>query len=155
MTPVGAHSPGDTRQPVEDKPVALVRGRNGLIAVVVSVLVGLVGQDLQGCIEHIGGAGSELPLIADVAVLVLIGVIEVACPHLEQRVEVEGMASRWVLPASGARAHYMTSDTTGPTVLPLRGRYLRSLYPQSVRIVLVCDNFSPYLRTAEDARVAD
>ena len=32
-------------------------------------------------------------------------------------------------------------------------RYLRSLYPQSVRIAIVCDNFSPHLSTARDARV--
>ena len=32
-------------------------------------------------------------------------------------------------------------------------RYLRSLYPQSVRIAIVCDNFSPHLSTRKDARV--
>jgi transposase len=34
-------------------------------------------------------------------------------------------------------------------------RYLRSLYPKSVRIAIVCDNFSPHLSTAKDARVGD
>jgi len=32
-------------------------------------------------------------------------------------------------------------------------RYLRSLYPLSVRIAIICDNFSPHLTTATDARV--
>jgi transposase len=32
-------------------------------------------------------------------------------------------------------------------------RYLRSLYPLSTRIVIICDNFSPHLSTAKDARV--
>jgi len=32
-------------------------------------------------------------------------------------------------------------------------RYLRSLYPPSVRIAIICDNFSPHLTTATDARV--
>jgi DDE superfamily endonuclease len=32
-------------------------------------------------------------------------------------------------------------------------RYLRSLYPASTRIAIVCDNFSPHLSTAKDARV--
>ena len=32
-------------------------------------------------------------------------------------------------------------------------RYLRSLYPQHVRIAIVCDNFSPHLTTAKDGRV--
>jgi transposase len=32
-------------------------------------------------------------------------------------------------------------------------RYLRSLYPQQVRIAIVCDNFSPHLTTARDDRV--
>src|SRR5258708_7614465 len=31
-------------------------------------------------------------------------------------------------------------------------RYVRSLYPLSTRIAIVCDNFSPHLRTAKDAR---
>jgi len=34
-------------------------------------------------------------------------------------------------------------------------RYLRSLYPQSVRIAIICDNFSPHLTTATDARVGE
>jgi transposase len=34
-------------------------------------------------------------------------------------------------------------------------RYLRSLYPASVRIAIVRDNFSPHLSTAKDARVGD
>jgi transposase len=34
-------------------------------------------------------------------------------------------------------------------------RYLRSLYPKSVRIAIGCDNFSPHLSTAKDARVGD
>jgi transposase len=34
-------------------------------------------------------------------------------------------------------------------------RYLRTLYPLSTRITIVCDNFSPYLSTAKDARVGD
>jgi hypothetical protein len=34
-------------------------------------------------------------------------------------------------------------------------RYLRSLYPASVRIAILCDNFSPHLSTARDARVGD
>jgi transposase len=34
-------------------------------------------------------------------------------------------------------------------------RYLRSLYPQPVRIAIVCDNFSPHLTTRKDARVGD
>ena len=33
-------------------------------------------------------------------------------------------------------------------------RYLRSLYPLSTRIAIVCDNFSPHLTTAKDARIA-
>jgi transposase len=32
-------------------------------------------------------------------------------------------------------------------------RYLRSLYPRSTRIAIICDNFSPHLSTAKDARV--
>ena len=32
-------------------------------------------------------------------------------------------------------------------------RYLRTLYPLSTRIAIVCDNFSPHLSTAKDARV--
>jgi transposase len=32
-------------------------------------------------------------------------------------------------------------------------RYLRSLYPPQTRIAIVCDNFSPHLTTAKDARV--
>ena len=32
-------------------------------------------------------------------------------------------------------------------------RYLRSLYPPSVRIAIVCDNFSPHLTTRKDRRV--
>jgi transposase len=32
-------------------------------------------------------------------------------------------------------------------------RYLRSLYPQQVRLAIVCDNFSPHLSTAKDGRV--
>ena len=32
-------------------------------------------------------------------------------------------------------------------------RYLRSLYPASVRIAIICDNFSPHLSTAKDNRV--
>jgi transposase len=32
-------------------------------------------------------------------------------------------------------------------------RYLRSLYPPSVRIAIICDNFSPHLTTATDGRV--
>ena len=32
-------------------------------------------------------------------------------------------------------------------------RYLRSLYPQSTRIAIICDNFSPHLTTASDTRV--
>ena len=32
-------------------------------------------------------------------------------------------------------------------------RYLRSLYPQQVRIAIICDNFSPHLTTAKDGRV--
>jgi transposase len=32
-------------------------------------------------------------------------------------------------------------------------RYLRSLYPASVRIAIVCDNFSPHLSTRKDRRV--
>jgi transposase len=31
-------------------------------------------------------------------------------------------------------------------------RYLRSLYPSSVRIAIVCDNFSPHLSTRKDRR---
>jgi transposase len=34
-------------------------------------------------------------------------------------------------------------------------RYLRTLYPPSVRIAVVCDNFSPHLSTRKDARVGD
>jgi transposase len=34
-------------------------------------------------------------------------------------------------------------------------RYLRSLYPDHVRIAIVCDNFSPHLTTNKDSRVAD
>jgi transposase len=32
-------------------------------------------------------------------------------------------------------------------------RYLRTLYPQQVRIAIICDNFSPHLTTARDGRV--
>jgi transposase len=32
-------------------------------------------------------------------------------------------------------------------------RYLRSLHPPDVRIAIICDNFSPHLTTAKDARV--
>jgi transposase len=32
-------------------------------------------------------------------------------------------------------------------------RYLRTLYPSSVRIAVICDNFSPHLTTRKDARV--
>ena len=32
-------------------------------------------------------------------------------------------------------------------------RYLRSLYPPSVRIAIICDNFSPHLTTCKDKRV--
>jgi transposase len=32
-------------------------------------------------------------------------------------------------------------------------RYLRSLYPPAARIAIICDNFSPHLSTAKDARV--
>ena len=32
-------------------------------------------------------------------------------------------------------------------------RYLRSLYPPSTRIAIICDNFSPHLTTAKDTRV--
>jgi 2-hydroxy-6-oxonona-2,4-dienedioate hydrolase len=39
----------------------------------------------------------------------------------EGLVEVEGMASRWVRLAGGAKAHYMTSGTTGPAVVLLHG----------------------------------
>jgi transposase len=34
-------------------------------------------------------------------------------------------------------------------------RYLRTLYPTSVRIAIVCDNFSPHLTTMRCRRVAD
>ena len=34
-------------------------------------------------------------------------------------------------------------------------RYLRSLYPLTTRIAIVCDNFSPHLSTARDSRVGD
>jgi transposase len=32
-------------------------------------------------------------------------------------------------------------------------RYLRSLYPPTVRIAIICDNFSPHLTTSKDKRV--
>jgi transposase len=32
-------------------------------------------------------------------------------------------------------------------------RYLRSLYPPSTRIAIICDNYSPHLSTARDSRV--
>ncbi len=32
-------------------------------------------------------------------------------------------------------------------------RYLRSLYPASIRIAIICDNFSPHLSTRKDRRV--
>jgi transposase len=32
-------------------------------------------------------------------------------------------------------------------------RYLRSLYPSSVRIAIICDNYSPHLTTRRDGRV--
>jgi transposase len=32
-------------------------------------------------------------------------------------------------------------------------RYLRSLYPSSVQIAIICDNFSPHLTTRKDPRV--
>jgi hypothetical protein len=31
-------------------------------------------------------------------------------------------------------------------------RHLRSLYPPATRIAIICDNFSPHLTTAKDAR---
>ena len=34
-------------------------------------------------------------------------------------------------------------------------RYLRSLYPASVRIAIICDNFSPHLSTQKDQRVGE
>ncbi len=34
-------------------------------------------------------------------------------------------------------------------------RYLRSLYPASVRIAIICDNFSPHQSTRVDSRVGD
>src|SRR5262249_3095099 len=34
-------------------------------------------------------------------------------------------------------------------------RYLRSLHPPTVRIAIICDNFSPHLTTAKDPRVGD
>jgi transposase len=34
-------------------------------------------------------------------------------------------------------------------------RYLRSLYPSTVRIAIVCDNFSPHLSTRADSRIGD
>jgi len=34
-------------------------------------------------------------------------------------------------------------------------RYLRSLHPAATRIAIICDNFSPHLSTARDARVGD
>jgi hypothetical protein len=34
-------------------------------------------------------------------------------------------------------------------------RYLRSLHPTSVRIAIICDNFSPHRSTRIDSRVAD
>jgi transposase len=34
-------------------------------------------------------------------------------------------------------------------------RYLRSLYPSSIRIAIICDNFSPHLTTRQDRRVGD
>lgn len=39
----------------------------------------------------------------------------------EGLIEVEGMHSRWVRLASGARAHYMTSGSSGPAVVLLHG----------------------------------
>lgn len=39
----------------------------------------------------------------------------------EGLIDVEGMSSRWVRLAGGAKAHYMTSGTTGPAVLLLHG----------------------------------
>jgi transposase len=34
-------------------------------------------------------------------------------------------------------------------------RYLRTLYPSSVRIAVICDNYSPHLTTTRDSRVGD
>jgi transposase len=34
-------------------------------------------------------------------------------------------------------------------------RYLRSLYPQGVRIAIICDNYSPHLSTRVDQRVSE
>ena len=34
-------------------------------------------------------------------------------------------------------------------------RYLRSLYPSSTRIAIICDNFSPHVSTRTDTRVGD
>jgi transposase len=34
-------------------------------------------------------------------------------------------------------------------------RYLRTLYPPSVRMAIICDNFSPHLSTGKDHRVGD
>lgn len=39
----------------------------------------------------------------------------------EGLIEVPGMMSRWIRLASGAKAHYMTSGTTGPAVVLLHG----------------------------------
>lgn len=39
----------------------------------------------------------------------------------EGLVDVPGMASRWIRLAGGAKAHYMTSGTTGPAVVLLHG----------------------------------
>src|SRR3954454_7025971 len=41
----------------------------------------------------------------------------------------------------------------GPHPVPDFCRYLRSLYPPTVRIAIVCDNFSPHLSTRTDSRV--
>ena len=42
---------------------------------------------------------------------------------------------------------------TTRTRFPEFCRYLRSLYPPAARIAIICDNFSPHLSTAKDARV--
>jgi hypothetical protein len=69
----------------------------------------------------------------------------------------------WCGPGSGTCSPSMTCARTNSTGTSSRKtrirflefcRYIRSLYPPGTRIAIVCDNYSPHLTTAKDARVA-
>jgi hypothetical protein len=68
----------------------------------------------------------------------------------------------WLLRAMSIAVEVSAADV--PDNRPLSGRftgpgslkfcrYLRSLYPASVRIAIICDNFSPHLSTCTNRRV--